>query len=255
MVRREVARAAEDPQLLAAARTMSKSAATSAGARRGRARQRETAILASSRTRCCHPAALRAQHGVARGRGRRGRARRVVGYLLFRRRIENRPAPAPHPSPPSAIPPRTTAPSTSLRRRARPLAASDRARHRSRLPGGRRRPRDRGGHRGRSARRCRGDRVAGHPRCSRRDHLPVGAFRRARAHRRLRRSPGRPPGTPPVAGGCGIRDRELSLAVGRSASGRGRAGSPIVQAMSVYDDFPDLVAWLEARTRGVGRHR
>ncbi|MDZ5146232.1 hypothetical protein [Microbacterium testaceum] len=102
----EVARAAADPQLLATARTMSKSAAPNGWkATWKRRRQRETAILAVfTYSLLSIPTAFVLNMAWLAVVGAVG-VLAAVGYLIFRRRIENRPALAPHPLPVESDPP------------------------------------------------------------------------------------------------------------------------------------------------------
>lgn len=101
----DVARAAADPQLLAAAR-----AASERGARIDwratwkKRRQRETAILAVfTYSLSAIPAGFLMNMAWLAAVGAVG-VLAVVGYLIFRRRVENRPAPAPHPLPAESDP-------------------------------------------------------------------------------------------------------------------------------------------------------
>ena len=246
----EVARAAADPQLLAAARAASRrDARIDWRATWKKRRQQETAILAVfTYSLLFIPAAFLLDIAWLAGVGAVG-VLAVVGYLIFRPRIENRRVPAPHPLPAESDPPADDgvarplfiverAPSQHLIARGTglvflagagvlavgeiieggPLAAVGVTVWLSTL-----------GVLGAvivvwalSVGRAR---IVGFD-----DHLVVRpGLRRSRV----------------VAASEIASLSSLSAGRLRGADARGRR---LFEAMSVYDDFPDLVAWLEART-------
>ncbi|MDR6689922.1 hypothetical protein J2X55_000821 [Microbacterium sp. 1154] len=246
----EVARAAEDPQLLAAARAMSKrNARVDWRATWKKRRQRETAVLAVfTYSLMAIPAALLLNMAWLAGVGVVG-VLAVVGYLLVRRRAENRPAPAPHPLPALSDPPTDDGVP-------RPLFVVERAPSQHLIARGTGLVFLAG-----AVVLAIGEIIEGGPLAAVGVTVWLGTLGvlgaiiflwalsagRARIvgfddHLVVR------PGLRRSRVVAASEIAELSLLSGGRLRGADARGRRLFEAMSVYDDFPDLVAWLEAKT-------